>query len=307
MEPRVRHVVVGLLVALAAPAGAHAGDSAYLSLDRTKVAPGWMLGGSVLSLPDYAPTDIVGLTLTRSLLGGRGEESHAVRAHHERSTLSFDGQRGSWRTTGQVGTVAVIAMAIAATGPATPVGELLGCRGDLSRTPVRLTGTLVLRTGTRFFATIRRARLSGSVTSATGSLDCRAAAAKVCEQSSSLYAGSPKASLNASRQSLVLQFSEALRVTSQGTVNWYHVLRVGGKDVLAGTAPTLAATAPPVSGIRGRATFAGRSTSETTAAGCRLTSTEGAVSGSFGATFTGWGERTLRLGPRAFAIYRETS
>ena len=87
-----------------------------------------------------------------------------------------------------------------------------------TRTPVVLTGALVLRTGTRFFATVRRTRLTGAVTSASSPLDCKAAAATVCEPSSSLYAGSPKASLNASRRSLVLQFSEALRVTTQGTV-----------------------------------------------------------------------------------------
>jgi hypothetical protein len=259
-----------------------------------------------MSARSYAATDIFGLSLTRSFLGGRGEETHALRAHHERSTISFDGQKGSWRTTGQIGTVAVIDMKIEATGPAVVVDELLGCRGELSRTPVRLTGTLRLRTGTRFFATVRRTRLTGAVTSTSGPLDCGAAAATVCEQSSSLYAGSPKASINAARRSLVLQFSEALRVTTEGTVNWYHVLRVGGYDALAGTSPTLTATTPRGAGMRGRATFTVHSTSETTAAGCRLTTMDGAASGTFGAVFTGWGERTLRLGPRAFAVYRET-
>jgi hypothetical protein len=294
------------MVAATLPAGAQAADSTYLSLDPAKVAPGWKLGGAVMSARSYAATDIFGLTLTRSFLAGRGEETHALRAHHQRSTISFDGRTGSWRTSGQVGTVAVIDMRVEAAGPAVAVDELLGCRGELTRTTVALTGTLVLRTGTRFFGTVRRTRLTGTVTSTSSPLDCKVAAATVCEQSSSLYAGSPKASVNASRRSLVLQFSEALRVTTQGTVNWYHVLRAGGYDALAGASPALTATAPRGTRIRGKATFAVRSTSETTAAGCRLTSMDGTAIGTFGATFTGWGERTLRLGPRAFAVYRET-
>ena len=302
----MRKLLVGLIAALAFPAGAHAADSLYLSLDRTKIAPGWWLGGSVVSAEAYAPTDILGLTLTRPFAGGQGEESHALRANHERSTLAFDGRNGRWLTTGQLGSVAVIDMRIAPAGAAMSVDALLGCRGALTRTPVRLTGTLVLRTGTRFFRAIRRVRLTGAITSSSGALDCKVASASECVESSSLYAGSPQASLNASRRSLVLQFSEALRASALGTVNWYHVLRAEGYDALIGTPPELTAVASRGLGMSGSATFMTRSTTNTTSGACSVTRAEGVAAGSFSARFTGWGARTLRLGPRAFAEYRES-
>jgi len=45
---------------------------------------------------------------------------------------------------------------------------------------------------------------------------------------------------------------------------------------------------------------------ETSSGACRTTTTSGAATGSFSASFVGWGTRTLRLGPGIAATFNET-
>lgn len=297
----MRKLFAGLLVALAVPTGAHAADSTYLSLDRTRVAPGWTLTGSVVSARAYNTSDIVGLTLTRTFLAGRGEESHALRAHR-RIPITFDGRSGRWRTAGQIAGVAVVDLRIAAVGAPQPAADLLGCRGALQRVRVRLTGVLRLRTGTRFFGTIRRTSLTGTAIYTRGALDCTPQPSASCEPSASLSAGRPRAWLNADRRSLGLQFWEAAP-GAPANVTWYHVIRVGGYDALNGQAPALQIVAPE-SGISGGGAFAGGST-ETLEGPCPASSTEGEATGTFRTTFAGWGARTLTLTGTP-AVYRQS-
>ncbi len=168
----MRKLVVAIAAALALPAGAQAADYVGLTVDKTKVAPGWTLAGTHTSGSFYRGDEIFGLTLRRSFLGARGEEQHALRAHPKRSLISFDGRTGRWRTNGQLGSVAAIDMAITSTGTPTPTTDAWGCTGAFVRVPVRLQGALTLRTGTRFFKTIRRATLTGSVTYESGEVSC---------------------------------------------------------------------------------------------------------------------------------------
>jgi len=296
----MRKLFVGLLVALALPAAAEAAPSTWLALDPTRVAPGWTLKGSVVSAPSYGRDVVVGLTLGRQLAGGGGEE-HALRAHGRRTTISFDGRSGRWRANGQLGTVAAIDLRIRALGPSTAAGELLGCFAPFRQVRVRLSGTLVLRTGTRFFKTIRRASLTGSVVYATEPVVCGPRPATVCEQSQSLAAGGPFASLNASPRLLVVQFSEQARGAPTG-VRWYHVARVGGYDALTGAPPSLTVSTPSRGNVRGGVTFSGGDAEES-AGTCPVTAYRGSATGTLRATFTGWGARTLRLNGTE-AVYR---
>jgi hypothetical protein len=297
----MRKLFAGLLVALAVPTGAHAAGSTYLSLDPTRVAPGWTLTGSVVSARAYNTSDIVGLTLTRTFLAGRGEESHALRAHR-RSPVTFDGRAGRWRTAGQIGDVAVVDLRIAAVGAPRTAADILGCRGSLQRVRVRLTGVLRLRTGTRFFGTIRRTSLTGTVIYTRGELDCTPQPSSSCEASASLSADRPRASLNADRRSLGLQFSEAAR-GAPANVTWYHRIRVGGYDALNGQAAALQIVAPE-SGISGGGMFSGESTKQFEGP-CPASSTEGEATGTFRTTFFGWGARTLMLTGTP-AVYRQS-
>ncbi len=287
----MRKLLVGLLVALTFPATAAAAPSTWLSLDPTRVASGWTLKGSVVSAPSFQDV-VVGLTLARSQPGD-GSEEHALRAHGRRTTISFDGRNGRWRTNGQLGTVAAIDLRIRAVGPSTSAGELLGCFAAFRRVRVRLTGTLILRTGTRFFETIRRAALTGSVVYAPKPVACGPRPATLCDQSRSLGAGGPFASLNASPRLLVVQFSEQARGAPSG-VRWYHVARVGGYDALTGEPPSLTVSTPARGIVRGRVTFTG-SDAEESAGPCPTTTYRGSAAGTLRAAFAGWGARTLAL------------
>jgi hypothetical protein len=300
-----RGLLVGLIMALALPGGAQATDSLYLKIDRTNVAPGWWLGGSVVSAEQYIGNDSIDLTLRRPFPDGRGEESHALLARHEGSTLAFDGRSGSWRTTGQLGPVAVIDMEIEATGDPAPVRSVLDCHAETgwTATRVRLTGTFALSTGTRAFATIRRTRLTGAISRATGLLDCSTDDEPGCVRSTRLEASSPKGTLTASPRRLMLEFSERLGVGAPRAVNWYHVLRLDRFDAIAGTLPNLTVKSSPPAGIRGRVTFRGGLAREEDVRGCTRTSSTGVLTGSLTARFVGWGERTFRLGSGARAVY----
>ncbi len=199
----MRKLMIAIVVALAAPAGAHAADFVALTVDKTSVAPGWTLSATVTNGSFYRGDEIVGLTLRRSFLGGRAEEQHALRAHPKQTTISFDGRTGRWRTGSQLGSAATVDLAIEATGAPVTVEDAWGCGGGFAQVPVRLTGTLTLRTGTRFFGTIRKTRLTGFVTTETGAVNCDRPGPTVCTPSSALQAGTAAGSVSVAPRELV--------------------------------------------------------------------------------------------------------
>jgi hypothetical protein len=288
------------------PVGAPAGGYDVLYVNPTKSAPGWTLAGSVASGGFYYGTDeVFGLTLRRGFAGGRAEEKHSLRAHYSRSTVSFDGRAGRWRTTAQLGTAVRVDMTIRATGAATPVTEELGCRGRFERVPVRLDGTFTFRTGTRFFKTISRKRLAGQVTRAVGAVDCSKPPPERCDpayHTSSLNLGEPRASATVTSRSLDLQFMDLF---PHGRFTWYHGMTFRGYDALVGSLPSFTVPAASGSPIRGSATFAGVRSSNTTFGACVTTSTVGNVTGTLTTTFAGWGTRIARL-ETSDGVFRET-
>jgi hypothetical protein len=295
----MRKLVVAIAAALALPASAQAADYVGFTVSRTKVAPGWTLAGTHTSGSFYRGDEIAGLTLRRSFLGGRGEEQHALRAHPRQPMISFDGRTGRWQ--GRLGSAATIDMTISATGAPGPATDAWGCTGAFVRVPVRLQGSLVLRTGTRLFGAIRRTSLSGFVTYEDGDVSCDRAAPSTCEASTSFQAGSGAASLAATPRELILQFRQAA-----GAAAWYHVMTVRGYDALAGSLPTIDVRAPSNT-ITGGARFDGGDTSASSFGACRTARTSGTATGSFRTTFAGWGARTLRLGAGTTASYSETN
>jgi hypothetical protein len=301
----MRRVLVALAVALALPSGAQAADYLVVYVNPTKVAPGWTLGGSVVSGNFYGSDAVFGLTLSR-VPAGRTllEEKHALRSHHARSTISFDGKAGRWKTAGQLGTAAVVDMTIEATGSSSPVERVLGCSGSFRQVPVHLEGSFALRTGTRAFGTVKRTRLTGLAMYEDGIVACGRPAAATCATSSSLFAGGARRSLTAAARSFILSFSEPVQGAPANSTHWYHVATLSGYDAVTGTLPELQVTATSPT-VRGSATFVARTTTESDS-GCRVTTTSGDMTGSFTATFAGWGKRTLRLQPGAYAAFRRS-
>ena len=297
----MKKLVIAIVAALAVPASSHAADYVGLTVNKTKVAPGWTLAGTHTSGAFYRGDEIFSLALRRSFLGGRGEEQHWLTRHSRQPLLSFDGRSGRWQTKGLIGSVAVIDMTITATGPPQPAEFSWGCTGAFLRAPVRLDGSLTLRTGTRFFKTIRRSTLTGFVTYEDGAVSCDHPAPLTCDTSSFLYAGTPQASAIVGKRTFSLQFGD-----TAGAARWYHVMTVLDYDGLTGTLPTIDVRAPTTA-IRGSARFTGADTTETSYGACRTTRTNGAATGSFRTTFTGWGARTLRLQPGMTASFSVTN
>ena len=299
-----RVTLLAIIAALGLPSSA-AADYVALVVNPTKVAPGWTLSGLVTSGSFYRGDEIDGLTLQRSFLAGRGEEKHALRAHPRQATISFAGVSGRWKTSNQLGNAGTVDLTIEATGEPTPVDEAWGCRGAFARVPVRLEGALTLRTGTRFFKTIRRARLAGFVIVDQGAVNCDRPQPIECTASSSFWAGTATSSVVAAPRSIVLQFRNPVAQSSAGAA-WYHVMTVNGYYAVTGSLPELRVRGPSTRTIRGNARFLAGEATQSQSGACLTTKTSGAATGSFSTTFVGWGARTLRLGAGVPASFSES-
>ena len=306
-------VLVALTGALAAPAQAPRVDHVWLSLDPVRLGDGWSLTTSVTS-GDFDPVtrnEILGVTLSRAR-SGRVRELHALRAHLARSTVSFDGRAGRWRTAGRAGGSVLLDMAIRTAGVAVdvPAGESLpfACRGSFARVPVTLTGTFAVRTGTRAFRTIELRRLRGVVTfNRGGPVACGHAPPPRCEPgaflsaSSASPAGVDALSIDRRLRMLVLQFTRTA---------WSHVLVVSRVDALEGDPPRMLVRAPAGVPVVGHGAFEAVETTESIDAGCRTRTIQGTWSGSLQARFTAWGSRTFGATStprRVSAVYRESA
>jgi len=279
---RVRIALVVLAAALAAPADALAVDHVWLSLKPAKLGDGWTLTGASAS-GDFYPNskEILGVTLShrRSAVA---IERHALRASLARATVSFDGRGGHWRAR-DVNGVLDVNLTIATSGKPQEVADALGCRGALLRVPVTLTGTFVLRTGTKALQTIRRARLTALITyNEGGQLGCGPISSG-CEAGATLTASSglERLFVDAERRALTLTFPQA--------GGWYHVLEREQVQV-TGDLPTIRVDAPGL----GSVTFSVIRTIEGGAERCRIVTAEGTLTGTLAARFAGWGARTFR-------------
>ena len=315
MTGRTALLVAAVGAALAVPGNAAAVDHVTLFVSPTTLSqPGWKLSAAVAGPTERTARETFGISLTRKLGNGRGDEQHGLRAAPT-GTVSFDGRNGRWRA--RLGTVVAIGMTLTATGPARELGEFQGCRGAFASVPVRLRGSFVLRTGTSFFGTIRRPVLSGSVTfNRGGPVDCSAPAFEICSPSSVLTAvrqgsAGPAATLLLSPDAggwLTLSFADRGGKLPAGTT-WYHVMRAErlGFDPLAGRPPSIAVDLPAALAVRGSGTFAATETTQGTRGECRRVTTTGTFAGSFRTRFAGWGARTVAFARSGLASFAEES
>jgi hypothetical protein len=290
-------------------------DHVWLSVDPVRLGNGWNLTASVTS-PDFDPVsgdEILGVTLERKL-SGRARETHALRAHVDVGTVSFDGREGRWRTAGKAGKGLRVDLTIVAAGEPAQVApnESLpfACRGSFVRVPVRLAGMFAVRTGTRTFRSITRTRLSAVLTyNGGGPVECGLATPRVCEPAEQLSASGPSAtgvqSLSVDRKgrSLVVQFTDR-------PGGWAHVLFLSRVDALVGELPTIGVRVPGRTPVAGKAAFVGGKTTESLEDGCRTTTADGSLTGSLRVRFSAWGTRTFAAPPtrgRLSARYRVTT
>jgi hypothetical protein len=179
--------------------------------------------------------------------------------------------------------------------------------------PVTLRGTFTLRTGTKFFRTIRRVTLTGLVTFApTGLVDCTPQSSPECGRSNTLSVShrfsrtSDAALLMSPDQNgwTTLSFADRSAAASAG-YTWYHVMYALGANPLSGQLPTIAARLASPLPIQGSGTFKAQQTSTETNGGCSFVLTTGTFDGMFRARFAGWGSRSLKLNSADDARYRE--
>jgi hypothetical protein len=313
--------VIGIAFAL--PARAHAVDHVVLDISPTRIAAtaavkaskqerarlrrlaAWRLDGRIVGRDFYRAGDaeIFGVSLTRSF--SNGHELHAFRAAPVQ-TLTFDGERG--RLQARFGKTLVVAMEIVATGAPHPAEPTLPCRGAFAEVAVRLRGTFVLRTGTRFFRVIRRAGLTGVVNfNSGGVVDCTPQPSIECGDSSTLSVskGADATLLVSPDENGWASLSIADRSAASAGYTWYHVMYALGSNPLSGQLPTIAAHLGEPLPIQGSGTFTAQQTSTEVDGPCRSTSTTGTFDGTFRARFAGWGVRAVRFSPTDYASFGE--
>ena len=181
-----------------------AADHLWFRLDPVSLGGGWKLRANATS-PDYyltspstvpvTPAEIISVALDRRL-SRRADESHVAALHLAEASIAFDGRDGRWATRGtspQTGGSPLVErwlavdMTIKAVGEPEQLGpgEYLpwSCHGpSLARVRVTLTGSFALRTGMETFKTIRRTRLTGTITyNQGGPLECGQPAPTTCE------------------------------------------------------------------------------------------------------------------------------
>jgi hypothetical protein len=331
MERRSIVLIVAVGTALALPVRAYAVDHLVLDILPTRVAAPvsakaskqerarvkalapWRLHGRVVGRDFYRLGDpeIFGVTLSRSFPAGRGDELHAFRAS-PKQTVTFDGRSGRWEA--RFGSALTLRMEIDATGAQESTDPLLPCLGTFAKVPVTLRGTFVLRTGTKFFRTVRPVTLAGLMTFAsTGLVDCTPVVpASGCGRSTTLslthrLSGTSDAALLMSPDEngwTSLSVADRSAASSAG-YTWYHVMYALGFNPLSGQLPTIAARLASPLPIQGSGTFTARQTSTETNGACSAVTTAGTFTGLFRARFAGWGKRSVRFNPADDARFRE--
>jgi len=305
----VNHVVLDISPArIVAPVPAKASKQ---ERNRLRALAHWRLDGRVVGRDFYRQGDaeIFGVTLTRVFANGR--ELHALRAG-PKQTVTFDGERGRLEAT--FGKTLLVRMDIVASGTPHPVEAPLSCRGNFAQVAVTLRGTFVLRTGTRFFRTIRRISFPGTLSFGAGGLvDCTPEPSTDCGVSNVLSASTrgraPGVTALMSPDEggwTTLSFADRSAASAaEPTATWYHVMYSLGSNPLTGQLPTLVASLRGPSAIQGGGTFAAQQSSTATNGACRSVSTTGTFDGTFRTRFAGWGARTVTFTATDDARYSE--
>jgi hypothetical protein len=294
-------VILGVAAAMFLPErGGSAADDVVLSLPPVALAhppsklAAWSLeGGAGNGVSAW-------LNLRRSFRNARAQELHSM-AMTGSPSVAFDGERGSFEVElGHSLSVKMLITAMARTG------TVVDCDGR-RRMPVDLRGRFILRTGTRFFGTIRRTHIRGVVYfNGEPPPDCTSPPTIVvssCPRGSTLFVNQPAGLLGLSNfppalpdtVSTMLAFGPISPEEVTGSApEWSHIMRVPTYRV-QGKLPTLTVHMPASSPIQGSGTFTGRQTTETTQDGCHRVTTNGAFYGTFRTRFTGWGARSIHF------------
>ena len=267
---------------------------AFVSPSAVAGHPGWRLSASVPAR-EFTRGEIVGVSLER------GVESHDLRGGARSvSSVAFDGRRGTWRV--DVGSSLAVRMTIAPSAPARPLGRSFDCRGRFMQAPVVLRGRFTVRTGTRFFGTIRRSRLAGTIVFNTGgSLDC-SPLPTVCAPSTRLIASRGGDSLNATRDGggyLGVSLQQAVRGAA-----WYHRLefRASTRSRCRDRASPFAFPRPAA--LRERDVHGDP---DVGADSCGIETVEGTLTGSFRARASPAGRRARSCSDRATSLRSRSS
>ena len=304
-----------------------AADHLWFRLDPVSLGGGWKLRANATS-PDYyltspstvpvTPVETISVYLDRRL-SRRADESHAASLHFAEASIAFDGRDGRWATGGPAGSPLggkglAVDMTIEAVGEPEQLGpgEYLprSCHGPLlARVPVTLTGSFALRTGMETFKTIRRARLTGTITyNQGGPLECGQPASTRCEPTR--YLSSQYDTLASSSRGIgaFLYIDRGRRFVSlqvRDRTGWTHIVGLHEIDVLSGELPTIGGRLPANLPLRGTVRFAAKETVESVDGACRTTTAKGFLTGKLRASFTGWEARDfLRRDWRLNATYR---
>jgi hypothetical protein len=297
-----RLLVVLIVVALGAPAGARASTHLWLDVRSRQLSPahlaGWELrltGASDDNFSEAGAPDHGSFGVTLLLKRPGFQETHGY-GDVESDELSFDGTSGRLRI-GSIGAD----LRIEATGMAAPhLAD--ACPGSpMLQVPVRLVGTLSLRTGTRFFATVRTDASSGTVLYNDGppgacypTADARP---PICGHGRTLFSDPDAPSLVTLRWETPSRYRYAsIDFRPAKLPGWGHAIELAlRRNPFAG----LRASTPPQGPLRGSARFRLTARRQDPAVpscpGPPVTRARGTLTGRFVAAFHGWGTKTLVL------------
>ena len=302
-----------MLVALAlgAPAGARASTHLWLSARSNQLTParlgGWEVKIDATSDDNYSEAgaaDHASLGATLHLKRPRFDEFHGY-GPAETGELSFDGVAGRLRVDSSSNSALAADLRIEATGmPAPYLAD--ACPGaPMLQVPVRLVGTLTVRTGTRFFATVGAGTLSGTMLYNDGPpgpcYPTPNGPPRICGHGRTLYA-------NDDAPPFVLVRWESRSIYRYASIvfgdpkqpGWGHALQVPLlRNPFSGRLGSLRAAIGPRGPLRGFVRFhlltRKQDTADPHCAGPPVTRAQGTLTGRFVAAFHGWGTRALVL------------
>jgi hypothetical protein len=302
---RVFAVLVAL--ALGAPAGARASTHLWLDVRSDRLSParlgGWELrvtGASDDNYSEAGTADRASFGATLILRRSRFEETHGY-GPVEADALSFDG------TSGRLQIDALGAdLRIEATGMAAPhLAE--ACPGSpMLEVPVRLVGTLTLRTPTRFFATVRTDALSGTILYNDGPpgscYPTDAAPHFVCGHGRMLSSDPDAPSLVTVRWETPTARYALIDFGSSKLPGWGHAIELAlRRNPFHGLRASTPPRGPLHGAVRFRLTASRQDPPDPRCPGPPVTRARGTLTGRFVAAFHGWGTKTLVL-RRAFGF-----
>ena len=298
-------------VALGAPTGAHASTHLWLDVRSHQLSParlaGWQLrinGATDDNFSEAATAQHASLGSTLLLKRPRFEETHGYEPA-ETAEISFDGFGGRLRLDpGNNGALAADLRIEATRMPTPHLAD--ACPGSpMLQVPVRLIGTLTLRTGTRFFATVRPGTLSGTMLYNDGPpgpcYPTADAPPPMCGHGHLLASNADlDRSVTVRWETPPIYRAASIVYRAPKQPGWGHALQVPLlRNPFSGRLGSLRAAIRARGPLRGFVRFhlltRKQDTADRHCAGPPVTRAQGTLTGRFVAAFHGWGTRALVL------------